>query len=78
MYGPHYVWITFNLMPFKFWIPNQNDNLECSEEEMTCIAENHFSFYGATTYKPSNLLIDEVSESNRGMKNYFVFILTLL
>jgi hypothetical protein len=62
MYGPHYVWITFTLMPYKFWIPNQNDDLECSEDEMTCIAENHFSFYGATIYKPSNLLIGEVSD----------------
>ncbi|XP_028412998.1 uncharacterized protein LOC114535870 [Dendronephthya gigantea] len=58
MYGPHYVWITFVLMPFKFWVPKPNDNLECTEEEMNCIAENHFSFYGATIYKQSNLLIN--------------------
>ena len=63
MYGPHYVWITFTLMPYKFWIPNTSDNLECTEDEMTCIAENHFSFYGTTTaqHKESNLLINDVS-----------------
>ena len=62
MYGPHYVWITFTLMPYKFWVPTANDGLDCSEDEMTCAAENHFSFYGATTYETTNLLINEVLE----------------
>ena len=63
MYGPHYVWITFTLMPFKFWTPKPNDNLECTEDEMTCTAENHFSFSGATIYRSTNVLINEVSDN---------------
>ena len=49
-------------MPYKFWVPTANDGLDCSEDEMTCAAENHFSFYGATTYETTNLLINEVLE----------------
>ena len=45
MYGPHYVWMLVNSYNNNWWIPGKNEELACSDLEMKCQIQNHFSFY---------------------------------
>lgn len=61
MFGPHYVWITYNVLPFKFWVPGSGDDLDCSEYEMSCTVDNHFAFHRSNLIKGNAALITKVS-----------------
>lgn len=45
MYGPHYVWIFLNSFNNKWWIPGAKESSACSDIEMKCQIQNHFSVY---------------------------------
>jgi len=44
MYGPHYVWIFLNSKN-RWWIPGARENSACSDIEMKCQIQNHFSVF---------------------------------
>lgn len=45
MYGPHYVWILTNSKNNNWRIPKKGESIACSDLEMKCQIQNHFSFY---------------------------------
>ena len=44
MYGPHYVWIFLNSKN-QWWIPGAKEGSACSNIEMKCQIQNHFTVY---------------------------------
>ncbi|KAL9951711.1 hypothetical protein ACROYT_G044433 [Oculina patagonica] len=52
MYGPHYVWILLNSQNNNWWIPSPNENSACSDLEMQCQIQNHFSVYHTNLISP--------------------------
>lgn len=52
MYGPHYVWMLVNSYNNNWWIPGKNEELACSDLEMKCQIQNHFSFYHTFVINP--------------------------
>ena len=45
MYGPHFVWMLINSVNNNWWIPKKGEDIACSDLEMKCQIQNHFSFY---------------------------------
>ena len=45
MYGPHYVWIFLNSLNNQWWIPRAKESSACSDIEMKCQIQNHFSVF---------------------------------
>ena len=52
MYGPHYVWIFLNSMNNRWWIPRAKEGSACSDIEMKCQIQNHFSVYHTNLITP--------------------------
>ena len=52
MYGPHYVWMLLDSQNNNWWIPGKNEESACSDVEMQCQIQNHFSFYNTKVLSP--------------------------
>ena len=74
MYGPHYVWIFTNSNNNGWWIPRKGENIACSDLEMKCQVQNHFSFYHTNVILPKGSFYDYANKVSSGGADRFLEI----